>query len=340
MRALLAVTVLALALALPPAHGQGAAPTGPGVTVAVLDSGVDSTHPELAGRVTRESYVEPAPPAGVPIPGVVDLPLAEDPNGQGTAVASIVAGRDLGVASGAGILDMQVSAKYTQQQAGPTIDPATEAAAIEAMDDLLRFPQSARVVLLSFAQAGVSNDGGRTLALQAQGLWDAGVLVIVPTSGSANPLSNSPYIVTVAGSEVCPQPMGPAFKPDLVAPSQGLQAATPTDGVNPGATATVSGTAYAAAQVAGAAALLLEANPDLPVDALASYLRDAAKDLGEAGPDSCAGFGELDVATALAWAEMWSDPLASSGGRSTPGLALPLILAGLAVAAWAGRRHA
>lgn len=339
VRAILAMTVLALALALPPAFGQ-AAPDGSGVTIAILDTGVDSSHPELSGRVTRQSFAEPGFP--VDLPGGAGIPFAEDPDGQGTAVASVAAGDTLGVAKQASILDLQVSAKYTEQAGQASVDPITEAAAIEAMDALLRDPGRAQVVLLSFAQGGVSDAGGRTLAQQARGLWDAGVLVIVPTGPSANPLSTAPHILTVAGSEACPGPMGPAFKPDLAAKSRDLPAAQPGDGVNPGGTASVSGTAYAAAQVAGAAALLFDAHPDLPVDAVASYLRDAAQEVPgtDAGPDACSGFGALNTQVALEWAAMWTDPVGSEGGRSTPGLALPVILVGLAAAAWVGRRHA
>ncbi len=335
MRAFLAVTALAaLAVALVlPAAAQGPA-DGSGITIAVLDTGVDSAHPELSGRVSRQSFAEPAPPVGLPGVGV---PVAQDPDGQGTAVASLAAGSNLGVAPAARVLDMQVSAKYTGQ---PAVDPATEAAAIQAMDALLRDPGQARVVVLSFAQSGVSDEGGRTLAEQARGLRDEGVLVIVPTGPSANPLAASPAVVTVAGVEGCPAALGPAFKPDLAARSSGLTVATPGDGVNAGSTGTRSGTALAAAQAAGAAALLFQAQPDLPVDAAAAFLRDAAADRGEAGPDACSGFGELDAATALAWASMWRDPLAQGASHDAAGPGLAALAGGLALAAWAVRRRA
>lgn len=305
-------------------------PTGTGVTIAILDTGIDSSHGEVAGRVTRESYATP----GVPIVPLGDV-LPEDPQGQGTAVASIAAGATLGVAPGASLLDLQVSAKYTGQ---PLVDPATEAAAIEALDQLLQAPRRAQVVVLSFAAGGVSEDGAQTLAAQANGLWDQGVLVIVPTGPGPNALTAAAHVLTIAGRESCPSLQSAVLKPDLVAPSQGLQAAQAATLVVPGGTTQVSGTAYAAAQVAGAAALLLQARPDLPVDALAAFLRDSAKDLGEPGPDGCTGAGDLDVDTALGWLANWHDPLGLPSSRSTPGTAVGLLFLGLAAAAVVRRR--
>lgn len=329
VRATLALLVL-LGAAVASAQ-TSTAPTGDGVTIAVLDTGIDSSHAEVAGRVTRESYATP----GVPV-----LPLGtvlpEDPDGQGTAVASLAAGATLGVASGARLLDLQVSAKYTGQ---PVVDPATEAAAIEALDQLLQTPRRAPIVLLSFAQDGLSADGAQTLAAQANGLWEQGVLVIAPAGPSPNALTAASHVLTVAGREGCPNLQSTVLKPDLVAASQDLQAAQATTLAVPGGTTQVSGTAYAAAQVAGAAALLLETRPDLPVDALAAFLRDAATDLGEPGPDACTGFGDLDADTALAWLATWHDPLAMERSQSTPPVGLGFILAGIGIAAVVRRRE-
>lgn len=315
-----------------PAQGQA---TGEGITVAVLDSGIDGNHPELAGRVERLSFQAVAP--GVPLDPSQAFP---DPDGQGTAVASLVAGQSLGVAPQARLLDLQVSARY----AGQSVGAATEQNAIQAMDYLLQHPERAQVALLSFASRGVSAAGASTLARQAEGLRDAGVLVIVPLASSMSSLQSNPEAVTVGGTDCGPHQGDAthALKPDLVAASSGLRAAQASSVTNPagGGTVTVSGTAYAAAQAAGAGALLFDARDRLPADAAAAFLRDTAADLGPEGPDDCNGFGLLSPDAAVAAAQAWSDPLVQFPTKPTPGPGAAALLAGLAATAVVLRRRA
>jgi subtilisin family serine protease len=324
MRPAALLAVLGLLAAAAP-HGQ-AQPTGEGVTVAVLDSGVDGSHGELAGRVERRSFQ-------VLAPGPLDPGQAStDPDGQGTAVASLVAGRTLGQAPQARILDLQVSARYLGQSLGA----ATEQNAIQAMDYLLQDPGRAQVAILSFASRGVSPAGAATLAEQARGLRDAGVLVVVPLGPGLSQLHAEPAAVTVGGTECGPN-QGDATharKPDLVAPSTNLRAAQAGGLANPagGGTATVSGTAYAAAQAAGVGALLLDARPGLPADAAAAFLRGTAADLGPEGPDACNGFGLLSRDAAVAAAEAWRDPLLQHPARPASAAGLAALAAALAAA--------
>ncbi|HLF16960.1 MAG TPA: S8 family serine peptidase [Candidatus Thermoplasmatota archaeon] len=315
------------------------APAAAEVTVAVLDSGVDGDHAELAGRVEHRSFLVGTP---LPLPPLATAPLADDPDGQGTGVASLVAGSTLGVDGDARILDLQVALPQT----GTDLDPGSESAAIDAMDLLLREhggPDSpgTRVALLSFASAGLSDQGAATLAAQAESLFSEGVAVVVPAAPSPSALHQSPFVLVVGETEEpCPAPSeanGPP-KPDLVAPGEGLTVATPGIGPLPGGTGTASGAPYAAAQVAGAAALMLEARPDLPLAPLYDLLRDSATDFGDPGFDACTGFGELDVEAAVEGARAWSDPLGDAPDRGSPGLGLLATLGSIALGLLAGRR--
>ncbi|HUR25378.1 MAG TPA: S8 family serine peptidase [Candidatus Thermoplasmatota archaeon] len=332
-----ALVLLGLLGVLVAAVPVSAAPTGEGIVVAVLDSGVDSTHPELQGRVERLSF-QPVVP-GLPLgPGMA----VADPNGQGTAVASIIAGANLGLAPQARILDLQVSARYT----GTTLDPLAEQAAIDAMDYLLANPGRAQVAILSFASRGVSATGAQTLAEQAQGLRDKGVLVIVPSGPTLSQLHGDGSVVTVAGTDCAPgAQQGSADrprKPDLVAEHANVRAAQAASPTNPsgGGTGSFTGSAYAAAQVAGAAALMLDARDDLPVDAAAAILRGTAAEAGEPGVDECNGFGLLTPTAAWAAAEAWSDPLLEFPTKPTPAPAAWLTLAGLGLGVAVLRRRA
>ncbi|WP_436757695.1 S8 family serine peptidase [Streptosporangium sp. V21-05] len=80
---------------------------GTGVKVAVLDSGIDDTHPDLAGKIAGRSNFVP------------DYEGDDDLNGHGTHVASTLAGtgaatggRYRGVAPGATLLDGKVCFDY------------------------------------------------------------------------------------------------------------------------------------------------------------------------------------------------------------------------------------
>ncbi len=69
-----------------------------------------------------------------------------------------------------------------------------------------------------------------------------------------------------------------------------------------------SGTSFSSPLVAGAAAWIWTARPELAAGQVAEILRRSARDLGAPGRDSAAGFGMLNVAAALALASPIRDP--------------------------------
>lgn len=321
------IVLLAALLLAPAAAGQGAEQA-----VAVLDTGIDADHPEFGDRVGRRSFVDFA---GLPLdPGLVE----DDPDGHGTAAASLVAGATLGVAPEARLLDLQVDAQYTQGQ----LDPAAEAAAIRALDWLLREHAQAgvRVALLSFAASPVSEEGAATLRAQTKQLFEDDVAVVVPDTTAPGPLHGSPWVLTVAMRERCAEaPQTGSPKPDLAAPGEDLEVAEPGMAALPGATTTSSGSHLAAGQVAGAVAALFAERPGLPVDAAYAIVRAAAEDIQEPGHDPCTGAGLLDVEAAVARARAWQDPFQPAGDEGNDSPTVPALLVVLALLGAAARRR-
>ncbi len=333
MRTLLLVTLFLVA----PLAGAQPDPTGQGVTLAVLDTGIDSEHPEFSGRVSRQSFVEPG---GVSLPGGLGGVLPQDSDGQGTATASVAAGLTLGMAPGAALVDLQVS---FGGPLGDQLDREDEQATIAAMDWLLRNADGPTVALVSVAARSLSEVGAATLAEQARGLHVRGVAVVVPVAPSWSALHASPYVLTVGGL-VKGQPAGTPgpdglAKPDLVAASDDLRVAIAggPGGAGRGFGAD-SGNHLAAALVAGALATLWDIRPDLPLGAALDILRDTAVDLAEPGFDHQSGFGELNTPLAQQWADEWSNPLATSGrGQQAPGLGVLVGVLVLGAVAWRRR---
>lgn len=243
--------------------------TGAGVHLYVADTGVRVTHAELAGRAT---------PA---FTAIADGLGADDCHGHGTHVAALAAGNSFGVAKQASVHAVRVLGCDATAAVSDVI------AGIDWVNANAQRP--AALVLSLGAPASPALDAA------VEGIAAGGVLPIVAagnTGGDACALSPArvPSAVTVGSSD--PDDLAAPFSNqgscvDLFAPGVDVVSAWSSSDL---AAVTASGTSVSAPLVAGAAALLLEANPSLGPAAVAEALltgatQGALRGLLAASPD-------------------------------------------------------
>jgi opacity protein-like surface antigen len=285
------------------------------VTVAVLDTGVMSWTPDLAGRLLA------------PLSATGSAPLDGTDVHHGTWVASVVA---MGVSDGlggAGVGNFSILPITVTNSAGHNssdwIAKGIEMAAAAG----------ARVINVSSGTLDYW-----TVNVAAGHARDKGALVFV-SAGNSNKESNmTDYanLVFVAGTGRNDQRWdnglnlpGSTWGPfvDLAAPADDILVADPTLTSGYGLR---DGTSFAAPLAAGAAALAWSINPDLTADEVLGLLYDTAVDLGDPGWDEVYGHGRLNIGGVAAGAYATITPEPAT---------LALMFAGLAAAAVFGRRR-
>ncbi|KXK61111.1 type VII secretion-associated serine protease mycosin [Micromonospora rosaria] len=259
--------------------------TGRDVTVAVIDSGVDGSHPDLAGQVL--------PGLDLVDPGRSDSP---DPVGHGTTVAGLIAGRNddrrgvVGLAPDAKILPVRVLDE----------DNRYDDALIVAKGVRWAVDNGARVINLSLGGSGDSP----ALAAAVDYAFARDVVVVACTGNVATSTSTKvwyparePGVVAVAGLERDTEQLwsGSITGPDtvLTAPASGLV------GARPGGYWRVQGTSFAAPLVAATAALIRAKYPQMSAGDVVNRLITTARDIGPTGRDDRFGYGLVDPVAAL-----------------------------------------
>lgn len=268
--------------------------TGKDVPVAVIDSQIDTAHPDLAGAI-----VEQFDAAGNP-----DKP---DNHGTGMTGAIVAHRKLLGVAPAVRILaahafspDKQSSAQATTQHILAGVDWAIE--------------KGARIINMSFA-----GPYDPMLQLALKKAHDKGI-VLIAAAGNMGPRAAPLY--PAADENVIAVTAIDANERLLPQANQGPHIALAAPGVNilePAVNADyqfTTGTSVAAAHVTGVAALLIERKPDIDVAALEDALFSTAKDLGPKGRDSQFGFGLVDPYRALN--ELAAKVAVDQSARQTP----------------------
>src|SRR5215208_1092160 len=277
---------------------NGAMPvTGRNVTVAVIDTGINSQHADLAGKVVQN--VRLADTQSVPASFAYPAPLENLTNtdlvsGHGTFVSGVIAasgasswGRFAGVAPGARLL-------------GLSAGDLNLMFVLSGFDFLLqkRAQYNVRVVNCSFS-ANTVFDVNDPVNVATRMLTDTGVNVVFSAgntgsgNGTMNPYAIAPWVIGVGATDAAGRladyssrgNFGDSLQhPSLVAPGTNiisLRSAPTVTGISGIAGAdtqrlsatelpyytTATGTSFSAPQVAGAIALMLEVNPNLtPAD--------------------------------------------------------------------------
>lgn len=243
---------------------------GTGVNVAVLDTGIDTNHPELADSIVGcETFV--------------DGTTCEDDHGHGTHVSGIITANGVdsmakGVAPGAGIY------MYKVCDAGGSCYESDMMAAMEAA-----VLTDAKVMSISIGGGNFSGENcdKDSLAKKVNWVVNQGIIVAV-SAGNDKFFVSSPACASGAiavgavdkdGFMAYFTNFGPAL--DIVAPGVSIYSTLPNSevtltsyyGLDYGS---LSGTSMSAPHIAGTAALALDANPSLTVDELKTALYETA----------------------------------------------------------------
>ena len=176
--------------------------TGKGVTVAVVDSGVDFTHPDLAEAMVANVKVTPLG-AGGPAP-IEGLPNSDTSSGHGTHVASDVAGR--GTASGGEYKGSAPGASLVGIGTGEGLTVHSRGV-LQSYDWILANHQKfgARVVNNSFGGSFEPFDPNAPINKATKAAADAGIVVVFAQGNDGdemtmNSSATAPWVIAVAAA--------------------------------------------------------------------------------------------------------------------------------------------
>ena len=296
-----------------PAWQQGA--NGQGVTIAVIDTGIDTANPEFAGRISSAS-ADVAGNRGIqsedfhgPMVALVAAAARNDSGIMGIAwqadvmalradtpgscassdgcrfaASAIASGIDRAVSNGAKVINISLG---SDSDPGAGVRAAITRAANAGVVVIVaagnqESGETATQIASPEAFAVALRQAGNGNVIIAGAVDGAGVI----STGSHHAGSEASAFLAALGDEVCCIYENGQIK---VTTSGGRQFYT-----------VVSGTSFAAPQIAGAAALLRQAFPNLTAAQVVDLLLRTARDAGASGTDAIYGRGVLDIGNAFA----------------------------------------
>jgi hypothetical protein len=252
--------------------------TGKGVLIAIIDSQIDTKHPELANAIAGTFDAV----------GTPDKPHA---HGTGMLGAIVERSRLMGIAPDAKALAIHAFSTGKQQSA-----QATTQSIIAGLDWALS--KGARVINMSFAGP---YDPMLQVALKAASERGAVLIAAVGNNGPTSPPlypAADPHVIGVTATDQNDEPFSNANRGAYVAvaaPGVNILAPAPE-----GTYQLTTGTSVAAAHVSGVAALLIERHPNVDAATILDVLTASATKAGANGHDDRLGWGLIDPGAALA----------------------------------------
>jgi minor extracellular protease Epr len=278
---------------------------GSGVTVAVLDTGVDSNHQELSDSIAGgKSFVS-------------YTTSYYDDNGHGTHVSGIITANGVvtnakGVAPGASVWMAKVC------DASGSCYTSDIAAAIDYVVNHQTETGSIMSISLGGGGTRAANCDSDYLASKVNWAVSNGVTVVV-AAGNTGGIVSSPACASgaisvgaVDKSDVRPSWSGSGSALKIVAPGVSIYSSLPGNTY-----ASWSGTSMATPHVSATVALMKQKNSNLIDSQIKSILYSTAKDLGSAGWDKYYGWGRIDAYNAYLAVEQ---PTCSSDTQCDDGL--------------------
>ena len=266
------------------------------ITIAVIDTGVDGTHPDLTAQMVDGAY-QFTDFTGVHT-GTIPAGTKNDPHGHGTHVAGILGASTNNATGVAGMFwGARIMPFRSQDSTGNGEDYDVAAGLVWVVD------HGARVVNISLGGTAYN----QALADAAAYAWANGVVVVAAGGNYSGLTPTYPAAYTdVLGISPTGQSdqwvnfgtTGHGFWIDAAAPGQGVLSTHLYSGY-----VSMSGTSMASPLVAGLAALIRSANPDLTNSQVTRIITTTADKVGvysyAGGWNEYYGHGRVNAATAI-----------------------------------------
>lgn len=275
--------------------------TGSPVVVAVIDTGVDYTHPDLSSKLVdpalwydfADNDTDPFDPFGhgSHVSGITAAATNNVIGMAGTSWgARIMPLKVFSTATGGGYtLDVVAAIRYAADNGARVINLSLGSESnSNALQSAINYARARNVVVI--AASGNCHQGGQGCSyadVPSYPAANAGVIAVAATN-----INDGHASYSTAGTYV-----------DLAAP--GGQGANSVTSTVPGGYGGFNGTSMAAPHVAGLAALILGMRPELTPDQVESILKSTTVDRGAAGWDSSFGEGRIDLRAALEATYTW-----------------------------------